>query len=330
MSQEATVTTPRPSADTGVDVGVIGVGTMGQHHARIYRQLPDASLVGVTDIDTDQAASVAAANGTEQLDRSGLLEAVDAVSVAVPTAAHAEVIQACLDADIDVLVEKPFVDDIEVGTRLAAQASASDCVLQVGHIERFNPAVRTLFDVYDECNLIAGAAKRVGPPVDRGIEDGVIHDLMIHDIDIILALTGSTPVTVDAATNGDGQFATAVLTFPDGFVASLTASRLTHRRARRIEFTARDCLLDVDYLDQSVRIHRQSSPEYSRAEGNLRYRNESVVERPVVERGEPLKRELAAFLDAVRERSDPVVTAEDGLAVLEVAQHIERAATRGA
>lgn len=330
MSRPATVADASDESTPVLRVGVIGVGQMGQHHARIYRQLSNAQLVGVSDLDMDRAREVAVSNDTDRLDQSDLLERVDAVSVAVPTSSHLGVVQECIDAGVDVLVEKPLAETIEDGHRIVESAAREGTVLQVGHIERFNPAVQALFELKDGLDLISGSARRLGPPVDRPIEDGVIRDLMIHDLDVLMALTESRPSSIDAVAGCDEQYASALLTFPDGFVASLTASRVTHRRVREIDLTADTCQVDVNYLDQSVHIHRRSDPEYIRTNGNLCYRNESVVERPVVERGEPLKRELASFVQAVQSGATPVVSGEDGVAALEVAEEIRQEAISSA
>lgn len=328
MSEQIAELTHQPDAEMAVDVGVIGVGSMGQNHARVYHQLPGANLVGVADADVDRAAAVAARHETNQLDVGELLDTVDAVSVVVPTAHHYEVARRCLERGVDILVEKPFVLEVSEGHELDRLAHRDGLVLQVGHIERFNPAVRAMFDVVEASDVIATTAHRLGPPVERTIDDGVIMDLMVHDLDIILALLDSSPVSIDAVRTQGGQYATAQLTFPDEIIASFAASRVTQRRIRQLDITAVDCQIAVDYLDQSVHIHRRSQPEYTRDDGSLRYRNESVIERPMVERGEPLKAELESFLEAVRNRDTPVVTGEDGIRIVELARRIGQLASR--
>ena len=301
---------------------------MGKHHARVYRQLTGSDLVGVVDLDRPRAQAVAGANGASEMDLSSLLDRVDAVSVAVPTSAHFEIDRECIEAGVDVLVEKPFVENIDEGQKLAAMAHDAGVVLQVGHIERFNPAVQTMLEVLDDGGFVASSARRLGPPANRPIEDGVIRDLMIHDLDIHLAMAESMPESIEAATCNGGEYATAILTFPNGRVSTLTASRITQRRIRELHITTNESQVSVDYLDQSVHIHRQSLPEYVQEDGNLRYRNNSVVEQPFVEREEPLKNQLESFLEASRTDSRPVVTAEDGLRVLTVATRIEEQARR--
>lgn len=322
MTEKASAVVNRVQQSSVVDVGVIGVGSMGENHARVYRELQGTRLVGVADLDDDRANQVAEANLTDPLPSAALIEAVDAVSVAVPTPAHFEVTKACIEAGVDVLVEKPFVASLDDGRMLARMAREHDVVLQVGHIERFNPAVQSMLSVADGLNIIATAARRVGPPVDRPDLDGVIMDLMVHDLDVVLELAGAMPSSIDAVVSQDGQYATAILTFPNDSVCTLTASRVNQRRIRDFEVTANECQIAVDYLDQGVHIYRQSRPEYTREDGFLRHRSERVIERPIVEHGEPLKNQLASFVAASRSGEEPSVTADDGLRVIEVAQRI--------
>ncbi|WIV66178.1 Gfo/Idh/MocA family protein [Natrialbaceae archaeon AArc-T1-2] len=309
--------------------GVIGVGAMGENHARVYSELRDATLVGVTDLDDDQAARVAADYGTEAVGVEELVERCDVATVAVPTVAHYDTVRACLEAGVDVLVEKPIADTVEEGRELAAYAREAGLVLQVGHVERFNPAVATLESLVEELDVIAIEAERLGPPVDRDGTDSVSLDLMIHDVDVVRSLLGAEPDAIVATGTADGNYATADLEFPDGVVASLTASRVTQKKVRRLTVTARECLVEVDYLEQSVLVHRDSYPEYVTDDGRRRYRHESVVERPRVENGEPLRRELTSFLEAVRTGTQPPVTAEDGVRALETVRTIDRLVSNG-
>jgi predicted dehydrogenase len=309
-------------------VGVVGVGSMGRNHARVYDELAGAELVGVTDADAARASEVADAHATRAYDVQTLLDVVDAVSVVVPTAYHADVLADCIDAGVHALVEKPFVADVETGRELAARARSAGVTLQVGHIERFNPAVRTVADIVENLDVLAVEAHRLGPPLDRDLGSNVVHDLMIHDLDVVCALLGATPESVTAAGGHGGQYATATCTYPGGVVASFTASRVTQQKVRRLAITARECQVIVDYTDQSVEIHRSSAPEYVAGNGGFRHRTESVIERPMVDNGEPLAHELRAFLEAVRDGTEPVVSAEDGLRALELATRVDDLVSR--
>ncbi len=315
-------TTPTHTAPTRA--GVIGVGTMGANHARLYSELQTVDLIGVSDLDTEQADRVAASYGTESTSLESLLERCEVVTVAVPTAAHRSVVIRCLEAGVHVLVEKPIAETQAEARELAQQADEAGLVLQVGHVERFNPAVQTLIELIDDLDVLALEAERLGPPVDRMGNDSVALDLMIHDIDVVSALLAGEPTSIVAASTADNQHTTATLQYGDGIIATLTASRVTQKKVRRLTITARECLVEVDYLEQRVLIHRKSFPEYVTNDGRNRYRHESIIERPRVENREPLRCEIESFLEAVESGSEPVVTAEDGIRALETVQAIEQ------
>jgi predicted dehydrogenase len=307
-----------------VDVGVIGVGAMGQNHARVYSELPAATLVGLADADTERAAEVAADVGTASYATEELLDRVDAVSISVPTKYHADLAKECIDAGVHALVEKPFVASVAEGRDLIERAAAADVLLQVGHIERFNPAVTELTRIIDSVSPIAIDARRLGPPSDdgRSLDDNVVHDLMIHDLDIVRSLVSEEISQINAVRTGDGQHADAQLRFADGTVASLTASRVTQQKVRDLTITAEDCYIELDYLTQTIEIHRQSRPEYMEIGGNIRYHHEGITERPMVQSGEPLRFELDSFVESVANHTTPRITGEDGLNAVELADAV--------
>ncbi len=310
-----------------VRVGVLGVGSMGRHHARVYAESPNAELVGVSDADEESASEVALEYGTEAMFTEDLLDAVDAVSVAVPSRFHRDVAMEALEAGVHTLVEKPLATTTTDAEALVEAADAAGAILQVGHIERFNPAVRTVSEFVDDLDLIAVDARRLGPPVEAGrdVGDGVVLDLMIHDLDILLSLVGSPVADVSATGSPDDQYVAATLGFENDVVGSVTASRVTQRKVRELTLTATDCIVTVDYIDRSVRIHRRTRPEFLVNDGDLRYRSEQVVERPTVDNGEPLKKELESFLDAVENGREPIVSGRDGVSALALARRIEAA-----
>ncbi|WP_233204286.1 Gfo/Idh/MocA family oxidoreductase [Halegenticoccus soli] len=299
---------------------------MGQNHARVYRDLPGVTLEGVYDADMERAEEVAAEYHTEALKLGDLLDRIDLVSIAVPTQYHYDAARECIDAGVHVLVEKPFVDDPEDGRQLVEFARERGVVLQVGHIERFNPAVLTLMDLVDDLDIIAITAERLGPPLDREIDDSVVLDLMIHDVDVVLSIVGDKVTDANAVGTRDGNYAAANLRFGNGVVAELTASRVTQEKVRKLTISAADSRVKVDYIDQTIEIHRRSVPEYVRDNGDVRYRHESVVEQLTVDRGEPLKKELTSFVEAVRTGSEPAVTGEDGLRALELTHRLDELA----
>ncbi|MFC6954552.1 Gfo/Idh/MocA family oxidoreductase [Halorubellus litoreus] len=311
-----------------IPAGVVGVGSMGRQHARVYAELPGVELVGVYDANEACAEEVADDYETDAMTLPDLLDAARVVSVAVPTEHHYDVVKTCLEHDVHVLVEKPFVEERERGEELATLARQRGLVLQVGYIERFNPATRVLQDVVPDLDLIAFDVQRLGPPIDRDIKDSVVLDLMVHDLDILLSLMDCDVASVSAVAH-DPQYVVAQLVFEDGTVASLTASRRTRQKIRELSVTAESCRVNVDFIRQSVNIHRESFPEYLETNGDIRYRHESVVEQPMVENGEPLKAELQSFVNAVREGKPAEVTPEDALRVQALAERIEALALVG-
>ncbi|QIO22816.1 Gfo/Idh/MocA family protein [Haloarcula sp. JP-L23] len=307
--------------------GVVGVGSMGTHHARVYNEIPGVDLVGVADADPVSAAETAAEYGTSVADPSDLLQAVDLVSVAVPTRFHYDVAMEAIEAGVSVLIEKPFVRDLQNGQELIDRAAEVGVKLQVGHIERFNPVVDVLQDVLADVEPIAASARRLGPPVSRDVNDDVVMDLMIHDIDVVCSLFDDEVVGVTAVGACDGDYADAQMEFAGGTVCSLTASRITQERIRDLSVTTRECHVAVDFMDQSMRIYRHSDPSYHTENGDVRYTQESIIERPAVESDEPLKRELRSFVECVSDGTTPRITGEDGLRALSIARDISNVAS---
>lgn len=309
------------------DVGVIGVGSMGRNHARVYHELPTANLVGITDENDEQATRVADEYGTTTRSRETLLDRADAVSIAVPTRYHYPVADAAVAAGVHVLVEKPFVADSENGRKLIDHADRNDVVVQVGHVERYNPAVQTLRSIIDDYEVIAVTARRLGPPVDRQLTDGAVLDLMIHDLDVVRSLLDADVASVEAQGSATDPYVSAVIEFQNDVVGTFTASRVTQQKVRTLSITTRECHIQLDYIDQSVTIHRQSFPEYVETDGDVQFRHRSVVERPTVDSGEPLRNELASFLQTVNAGGEPEVTGHDGLWAMDTARQVNESAT---
>jgi len=224
---------------------------------------------------------------------------------------------------VPTLIEKPVVNDPSQGRELQELAAQADVPVQVGHIEQFNPAVQTVQEIVADFEIIAVDAKRLGPPLKRQIEDSAVQDLMIHDIDIVLSLVDGEPLSVTSNGVQQNQYATTTIEFDSGPLATLTASRLTQKKVRTLEITTTECVIDIDYIDQSVEIHRQSMPSYVEKKEGIRYRHESIVERPTVSSGEPLRNELDSFVTAVMTNSTPKVSIDDGIRALELAQKID-------
>jgi len=313
-------------------VAVIGTGHLGREHARVYGDMPGADLVGVYDPDAAAAAAAAARAGCAVLPSlEDVLERAEAASVCVPTPAHAEVAGACLEAGLHVLVEKPIAADVAAGRALCRLAERHRRVLQVGHIERFNPAMAAAAAHLHAPRFIE--SHRLAPFGRRGADVAVVLDLMIHDLDLVLALVGDAVETIDAAgvpvLSQSTDIANARLRFRNGCVANLTASRVSLERLRKIRFFQPDSYLSVDLLAGQVAMFRRRGDVAAFQESLSRGENPDplqVVE-PVpvrVEPGEPLQLELASFVRAAREGATPLVRGEDGVRALEVACEIER------
>jgi predicted dehydrogenase len=298
-------------------VAVIGVGHLGKHHARIYSTLEGATLVGVADAKTDRAAEIAAAHGTRPIDDAReLLGAVDAVSVAVPTESHLAVALPFLERGVSVLVEKPLARTVGEADRLIEAAARSGATLAVGHTERFNPAVALAAEHVRRPRFIE--VHRLGTFPERSLDIDVVFDLMIHDLDVVLSTVASEVASIEAVgvpvLTGRVDIANARLRFADGCIANVTASRISRDRVRKIRFFQENAYLSIDYASQEVEMYRLTKVEGSRPsiEGGK-------IEVP---REEPLKRELADFLAAVRDRRPPQVTGEAGRRALALAQRI--------
>lgn len=312
--------------DEVMQAGVVGVGSMGQNHARVYDELSETELVGVFDVDDGRATAVADDYGTTARSMEDLFNVADIVSIAVPTQYHYENAKRALESGVDVLVEKPFVDDPENGRELVELADELNRTLQVGHIERFNPAVQTLRNIVDDLNIYAVSTERVGPPIDRAIDDSVVMDLMIHDLDIVLDIVDGDVDSFDAVGTPDCRYATANLSFDSGVTASLTTSRVTQEKVRGLTISAEDCRVKVDYIDQCIEIHRSAVPTHIDDDSPVRHRHENFVETLTVGEVEPLKSELESFARAAKTGSEPVVDGEQGLEVLKLTKLLDEAA----
>lgn len=303
--------------DSPLRVAVVGVGHLGRHHARVLASLPEVSLVGVVDTNASRAAEVAQANGTAVVASvRDLPGAVDAVSVAVPTEAHAAVAIPLLEAGIDVLVEKPMTRSLSEADALIAAAASSGRVLGVGHIEHFNPAVQAARPHIHDPRFIE--VHRLGTFPERSLDIDVVFDLMIHDIGLVLEVVGSEVVGIEAVgvpvLTSRVDIANARLKFANGCIANLTASRISRDQVRKIRFFQKNTYLSIDYKAQEVEAWRlvPQGTGMPRIDGG----------KLDVVREEPLRRELADFVAAVRERRNPAVTGMQARAALVLANEI--------
>jgi predicted dehydrogenase len=295
----------------------VGVGSLGQHHARVFAALPGVELVAVVDRDRDRAREVAGRHGTRALeDARELDDAVQAATVAVPTVEHGRVAADLLRRGMHVLVEKPLTSTVAEGEALVALAGASGRLLAVGHTERFNPVVQAAMARVKRPRFIE--AHRLGVFSARSTDVDVVLDLMIHDLDIVLALVGRPLAALDAvgvhALTEKVDIANARLRFEDGCVANLTASRISTDKVRKLRLFEEDAYLSIDYARQeglryTVRRVRGEAPRIER---------ETL---PVVPE-EPLHAELRAFAARSRGQAAPLVEGPEALAALKVAARI--------
>ncbi|HXT32524.1 MAG TPA: Gfo/Idh/MocA family oxidoreductase [Vicinamibacterales bacterium] len=302
---------------TPLRLGVIGVGHLGKHHARIAAGVAGARLTAVADTQRDRAVAAAAAAGAKVFeDYRDLFGQVDAVTVAAPTEKHHEIALAFLERGVSVLVEKPITRALPEADALIAAAKQSGATLATGHTERYNPAVAAVLPLVSTPRFIE--VHRLGVFPDRSLDIDVVFDLMIHDLDIILALVKSEVSAIEAVgvpvLTDKFDIANARLRFASGCIANVTASRISRERVRKIRFFQPDAYISIDYAEQSVEGYRLKRRDGQRPEiqgGQL----------PVA-REEPLKREIEDFVGAVRDKRAPLVSGEDGRRALALAQAI--------
>lgn len=305
-------------------VGVVGVGSMGRHHARVLAQHRDAELVAVVDRNTETAAKVAETFGVKALQRhDSLIPLVDAVSIAVPTVDHYRVARDFLSAGRHVLLEKPIASTVAEAGRLVSLAARKRVVLQVGHIERFNAAVRRFHEIAVKPVFIE--AHRLGPFDPRVRDIGVVMDLMIHDLDIVLDLVRSPIRSVEAVgcavLSGETDIANARIHFRNGCIANITASRISPTKTRKIRIFQEGGYVSIDYAKPEMETYRLV-PQEDPAPGAPPFRIDRQAEVLHVE--EPLMAELDHFLDCVKRGVPPEVPGEQAQDALRLAVKISR------
>lgn len=307
-------------------VGVVGTGHMGQYHVNVYSELPNVKLAGIADVSKERVAAVAKRFKTKgYTDYRKLIGQVDAVTVAVPTGKHYEVAKEFLSAGVHVLLEKPITPTLKEAKELYSIAKKKKVILQVGHVERFNGAVQEVKKIIKNPLLVE--TRRIGPFVQRVQDDGVVLDLMIHDIDIVLNLVDSEIVTVNAVGGSvftkTGDYANVQIQFKNGCVASLIASRVSQEKVRTLAVSQKDAYISLDYGAQELHVHRQASSQYFLSKEELKYKQESMIERVFVHKDNPLKLEVKHFLDCVMKRAERSVSPESDLRSLEVALKVQ-------
>lgn len=308
-----------------VKVGVVGVGQMGRYHVGVYSELSsieNVELVGIADKEQSRAQELAQQYNTQAYDDyHDLISRVDIVSIAVPTSLHYTVARDFLKAGVHVLLEKPIAHTMTEARELFRLAAANSAILHIGHVERFNGAIQELKKIVHDPWLIE--SRRLGPFVPRIQEDGVILDVMIHDIDIILNLVDSPVrqirVIGKSIYSNREDLASVQICFLNGCIANIIASRATEIKVRTMAITQRDAYIFLDYTDQDIRVHRQASSEHIVTRGELRYRQESLIERIFVHKDNPLKLEIKHLIDCATTGAGRAVSVDGELRSLQVA-----------
>lgn len=311
-----------------VRVGVIGVGAMGRSHARVYAALMGAELVGVVDRDAAAARAVAEATGSRSFGTAAeLLAAVDAVSIAVPTDAHLAVTLEAVAAGVHVLVEKPIAATIAAAEHMVQAAAERQVILQVGHIERYNPSVTAVAELLKGQRILSIDARRLSPPAPRIQDVDVVFDLMIHDLDVVIALVGAEVTSVQAIgrrRNGRFEHVTAQARGPGDEILRFAAGWTSQRKVRRLEVTTETTDYAVDYMAQEIEMYRRGT--VADGAGRIDVVQHALVERAHVRPAEPLALELDHFLSCVRSGAEPLTSGHRSLAPLALADAVEQAA----
>lgn len=312
-------------------VAVIGAGSMGRNHARVFDLLRDVDFIGIADPDPAARVNVAEHYGVATFaDYRELFGRIDAASVAVPTALHRAVAIDCFKAGVHVMMEKPIAANTREAVEILSAARASGCILQVGHIERFNPAVAALGPILAGERIVAVSAERLSPPTPRVIDVDVVFDLMIHDIDIAMALVGAPPAVLGALGRPSPparlDHVTAHGRTDQGVLLSFTASKITQETVRRLQVTTERAYVTVNYLNRDIAVHRGGELFANATEGYA-YVEEGSLTRPHVSAVEPLRAELEHFVACVRSGTQPLTSGESALDALRVAEDIQRLAS---
>ena len=297
-----------------INIGVIGVGHLGSIHARIYHNLKEANLVGVCDTDTQRGQAIAREFKTcFYKDYRKLTGKIDAASIVVPTVGHYAIGRDLLKSDIHLLVEKPITADLSQARRLEKLSRNRKLILQVGHVERFNSALQAVEKISQYPRFIE--CHRLGPFKDRGIEVGIVLDLMIHDLDIILELVKDKVKKIEAVGVSVltlyEDIANARITFQGGTVCNLTASRITEKSMRKIRIFEKDTYIALDYMAQEAQIYKK-------------IKNQIIKKDLPIKKEESLKAELKSFLNCIRANKKPLVCAGKATEALEIALKITK------
>jgi len=309
-------------------IGVIGVGRMGFNHSRVLSTLRSAEFIGCYDIDQALAKVVSEKfGGCAFAEVSDLLDKVDAVCIATPTASHLPLAEISLERGVHVFIEKPLAENPDRALELVRLVEQSGATAQVGHIERFNPAYRELKLLLEGAQLLAVDFRRLSAFPGSNTDVDVVYDLMVHDLDLMLDLVGANPLEIRAsgvkAFSDQVDHASALVDYEGGPLVTLSTSRLTEEKVRRIDVTTPDAFIVADLLEKKIFVNRRTIGEYLNInKQGVKYRHESLVERILVPTVEPLLMELQHFVDCIRSQQTPAVTAEDGWRAVQFADRV--------
>lgn len=308
-----------------IKAGVLGVGKMGEYHVGILSENRDVDLTAISDMNEERGRVISERYDVPYFSNIGdMLEKVDVAVVAVPTQLHYKIAKEVLSAGVHVLLEKPCSDNLEHARELFDLADRKNLILHVGHIERFNGAVQELHKLVDDPILVE--CRRMGPFVERMKNDSVVLDIMIHDIDIILNLIDAKVVRINvmgrSVFSDKDDVVSVQLEFETGCIAHILASRASQNKERTLSITQKDSYVILDYTDQEIYVHRQSSSDYMLTKDSLRYKQESLIERIFVHKDNPLKLEIQHFLDCVENGTPRKVAVDNELYSLEIALEI--------
>jgi predicted dehydrogenase len=316
-----------------LNVGVIGVGHLGSLHAKMYAQISSVKLAGVYDVDSQRTQKLAAEFGVKAFSTlDDLLSQVDAVSIATTTQTHYEVALQVIKRGVHLLIEKPITATIEQAKMLTEQAEKTGLKLQVGHIERFNPAILAL-EPYNITPLFI-ESHRLAQFNPRGSDVAVVLDLMIHDIDLILSLVKSKVTRIDAngiaVISDTPDIANARLQFENGCVANVTGSRISQNKMRKMRLFQRDAYISIDFAQGLAEVFRLVDEQTPNVKPTMmlgkidqgQHKRIIVYEQPEVQEVNALKYELERFVESIQKNTETPVTGRDGLHALEVAREI--------
>jgi predicted dehydrogenase len=290
--------------------------------------MPDIVFTGVADRDVARGSEIGSTYGVPHWeDYRELLDRVDAVTVAAPTGLHNEIALACIERGVHALIEKPISSTSDEARTLVKEASRAGLVLQPGHVERFNPTISELAKVLDGKKLLALEARRLSPFVERVADVSVVMDLMIHDLDLAVALLGTDASLISAAGTGNqstrNDHVSAILRFDDGVMGTFTASKMSQQKVRELNVYAEGMVVQADMLRRTIVIHRDTTSNYRQIEDQVSYREDSLISQVYVPPIEPLYAEIQHFIACVIGSARPVISDAEIISVLELSKKID-------